>query len=89
MEIRAAVSPKVAGEVRKALIGVVSPIGTAPLAKVTGYTVFGKTGTAQKVDPKGGYMPGKYILSFVGGLPAEDPQFVCMVMLDEAQTKPG
>jgi cell division protein FtsI (penicillin-binding protein 3)/stage V sporulation protein D (sporulation-specific penicillin-binding protein) len=87
VEIRQAVSEKVAGEVRKALVGVVSTKGTAALAKVTGYTVFGKTGTAQKVDPKGGYMPGKYIVSFIGGLPAEDPQFVCMVLLDDAQTK--
>lgn len=87
VEIRQAVSEKVAEDVRRALVGVVSTKGTAALAKVAGYTVFGKTGTAQKVDPRGGYMPGKYIVSFIGGLPAEDPQFVCMVMLDDAQTK--
>ena len=65
-----------------------SPRGTAALAKVSGFNAAGKTGTAQKIDPKGGYMPGKYIVSFCGFLPADNPAFVCLVMLDDAQTKP-
>jgi len=67
---------------------VVSPRGTAALAKVSGFVTAGKTGTAEKIDPKGGYMPGKYIVSFCGFLPADNPAFVGLVMLDDAQTKP-
>jgi cell division protein FtsI (penicillin-binding protein 3)/stage V sporulation protein D (sporulation-specific penicillin-binding protein) len=88
VEIRRVVSSEAAREVTKALIQVVSPRGTAALAKVSGFVAAGKTGTAEKIDPKGGYMPGKYIVSFCGFLPADDPAFVCLVMLDDAQTKP-
>lgn len=69
--------------VSDALVEVVSERGTAILAKVNGYTVAGKTGTAQKVDPKGGYTPGKYVVSFVGYMPAEDPRFVCLILIDD------
>src|SRR2546422_11558108 len=58
--------------------------GTA--AAVPGFTISGKTGTAQKVDPKGGYEHGKYVVSFTGYLPADHPEFVGLVVLDEAQT---
>ncbi len=47
--------------------------GTAKQGAVPGYRVGGKTGTAQKVSPQGGYMSGKYVVSFVGFLPAEEP----------------
>jgi cell division protein FtsI (penicillin-binding protein 3)/stage V sporulation protein D (sporulation-specific penicillin-binding protein) len=87
VEIRQVVSGDAAREVTNALKGVVSPRGTAALAKVSGFIVAGKTGTAEKIDPKGGYMPGKYIVSFCGFLPADNPAFVCLVMLDDAQTK--
>jgi cell division protein FtsI/penicillin-binding protein 2 len=66
------------------LAEVVTPRGTAILAKVDGFRVAGKTGTAQKVDPKGGYTPGKYVVSFVGYMPVEDPAFVAIVMIDDA-----
>jgi cell division protein FtsI (penicillin-binding protein 3)/stage V sporulation protein D (sporulation-specific penicillin-binding protein) len=88
VEIRQVVTPDAAREVTNAFIGVVSPRGTAVGAKVPGFVTPGKTGTAEKIDPKGGYMPGKYIVSFCGFLPADDPAFVCLVMLDDAQTKP-
>jgi cell division protein FtsI (penicillin-binding protein 3)/stage V sporulation protein D (sporulation-specific penicillin-binding protein) len=88
-EIRQVVSPEAAREVTNALIGVCSPRGTAALAKVSGFVTAGKTGTAEKIDPKGGYMPGKYIVSFCGFLPADNPAFVGLVMLDDAQTQPG
>jgi cell division protein FtsI (penicillin-binding protein 3)/stage V sporulation protein D (sporulation-specific penicillin-binding protein) len=88
VEIRQVVTPEAAREVTNALIGVVSPRGTAALAKVSGFITAGKTGTAEKIDPKGGYMPGKYIVSFCGFLPADNPAFVGLVMLDDAQTKP-
>jgi len=75
-------------QLKKALVDVVGGAGgTGGKAKVSGFTVAGKTGTAQKVDPKsGGYEHGKYIVSFSGFLPAERPEFVGFVVLDEAQT---
>jgi cell division protein FtsI/penicillin-binding protein 2 len=88
VEIRQVVSNEAAREVTEALKGVVSARGTAALAMVPGYDVAGKTGTAEKIDPKGGYMKDKYIVSFCGFLPADNPQFVCLVMLDDAVTKP-
>jgi cell division protein FtsI/penicillin-binding protein 2 len=66
----------------------VSRHGTAPLATVPGFTVAGKTGTAEKADGKGGYMSERYVVSFCGYLPADKPAFVCLVIMDDAQTKP-
>ena len=83
--LRQVVSEKTARFVSSALAGVVGEGGTAQLAKVAGFTVAGKTGTAQKVSPAGGYASGKYVVSFVGYLPQENPRFVCLVMLDEAK----
>lgn len=58
--------------------------GTGKAAAVDGYTVAGKTGTAQKAkEGGGGYANGKYISSFIGYLPAEDPQVLISVILDE------
>jgi cell division protein FtsI/penicillin-binding protein 2 len=68
---------------------VTQPGGTATFARVNGFNVAGKTGTAQKVSEKGGYAPGKYVVSFVGYMPAEDPQFVCLVMVDDAKVASG
>ena len=48
------------------------------------FHVAGKTGTAQKVDSKGGYAAGKYVGSSVGYIPAEDPRFVCLILIDDA-----
>jgi cell division protein FtsI/penicillin-binding protein 2 len=64
----------------------VSDRGTAAAAAVPGFTISGKTGTAQKVDPKGGYEQGKYVVSFSGYLPSEHPEFVGIVVLDDAHT---
>lgn len=89
VEVRRVISARTAAEVSAALETVVSEKGTAALARVTGFRVAGKTGTAQKAGPEGGYMPGKYIVSFVGYMPAENPQFVGIVTLDEANTPPG
>ena len=81
--VRDVVPEKTAAFVREALAAVVSQGGTAPLAKVDGFRVAGKTGTAQKVSPHGGYAQGKYVASFVGFLPVEDPRFVCLVLFDD------
>jgi len=88
VEVREVIRPEIAREVTNALKGVVSPKGTAALAHVSGFAVAGKTGTAQKIDPHGGYQSGKYIVSFCGFLPADNPAFVGFVMLDDAITKP-
>jgi len=85
--LRQVISPETARQVGDALRGVVSDRGTAAAAAVPGFTISGKTGTAQKVDPKGGYEQGKYVVSFSGYLPADRPEFVGLVVLDDAHTK--
>ena len=84
--LRQVISPQTASQIGNALRGVVSDRGTAAAAAVPGFTIAGKTGTAQKVDPKGGYEHGKYVVSFIGYLPAEHPELVGLVVLDDAQT---
>ncbi|MFQ5588535.1 MAG: peptidoglycan D,D-transpeptidase FtsI family protein [Nitrospiria bacterium] len=65
---------------------VVSNDGTARRAGVPGYTVAGKTGTAQKFDPETGrYSRDKYVSSFVGFAPADNPVVTILVMIDEPQ----
>jgi cell division protein FtsI/penicillin-binding protein 2 len=65
------------------LKGVVSDTGTAAAAEIPGYSVAGKTGTAQKPGPNGGYAPGKYVATFVGMVPASNPRLVVLVTVDE------
>jgi cell division protein FtsI (penicillin-binding protein 3) len=60
--------------------------GTGTEAAVDGYQVAGKTGTAAKPDPRGGYSTSKYVASFVGAVPASDPQLVVLVTIDEPST---
>jgi cell division protein FtsI (penicillin-binding protein 3) len=86
--LRQVISSQTANQIGNALRGVVSDRGTAAAAAVPGFTIAGKTGTAQKVGPHGGYEKGKEVVSFCGFLPAENPQFVGLVVLDDAQTKP-
>jgi len=62
----------------------VQPEGTAPKARVPGYRVGGKTGTAYKIE--GGVYAKKYIASFVGIAPISDPRLVVAVMIDEPTT---
>ena len=73
-----------AAQLTAMLVGVVDR-GTGKKAAVDGYTVAGKTGTAQKVEPSGVYSHRKVLASFVGFVPAEDPQAVILVMLDEPE----
>jgi cell division protein FtsI (penicillin-binding protein 3)/stage V sporulation protein D (sporulation-specific penicillin-binding protein) len=88
-EVRRVASQKACEAVRDALMRVVSKKGTAALAEVPGFDVAGKTGTAQKADENGKVTHEKYVVSFVGYMPAKDPAFVGLVLLDEAQTKHG
>ncbi len=75
-------SPSTAQAVRKMLEMATGPGGTAPKAQIPGFKVAGKTGTAHKPE-KGGYAKNKYIASFVGFAPADQPKFVIAVMVDE------
>lgn len=87
-EVRQVVSSETAAKVAAALQEVVSETGTARLGSIPGYRVAGKTGTAQRVDPKGGYTPGKYVVSFAGYFPAGDPEVAGIVVVDDPRT-PG
>lgn len=76
------ISQTVADEVKDMMEKEVSE-GGGTNAKVPGYHMAGKTGTAQKLDAKnGGYLKGQYIASFCGFGPTEDPRAICLVVLD-------
>ncbi len=63
--------------------------GSGRFAMVEGYRVAGKTGTAEKIAPGGGYLPGAYILSYLGFAPVEDPVVAVYVMVDEPSQGPN
>ncbi|MBI1976691.1 MAG: hypothetical protein HYS56_04195, partial [Candidatus Omnitrophica bacterium] len=75
-------TPEVAAAMREILVGVVEE-GTGTLAKIKGYTAGGKTGTAQKVEENGTYSHSKFVASFVGFAPADDPKLTICVIVDE------
>ncbi len=77
------ISGKTCERVNEILKGVVEE-GTGTEAALPGYEIAGKTGTAEKVDAATrGYAKGKYVASFIGYLPANDPQLAVLVVLDE------
>lgn len=78
-------SEKTAENVLTMLRDVVEKDGTGTSARIPGMVVGGKTGTAQKASPEGGY-GGEYMASFVGVVPANKPRFVTVVMVDEPQS---
>lgn len=80
--VRQVVSAPTAELMVRALKTVVSAEGTAPKAALEHYSVAGKTGTAQKVEG-GVYAPGKYISSFIGFLPADQPELCISIVMDE------
>lgn len=75
------ISKETSKEVRRALEHVVAK-GTGRAAYIPGYRVGGKTGTAQKVGPDGRYLENNHILSFIGFAPADDPQYLVYVAVD-------
>lgn len=75
-------SPTAARQARKMLRKVVTS-GTASFGEVPGYAVGGKTGTADKPKPGGGYYKDKVIATFATIFPANDPKYVLVVTLDE------
>jgi cell division protein FtsI (penicillin-binding protein 3) len=82
-ERRRIVTPAVNAALKTMLTGVVDEHGaTGNAAAIPGYTVAGKTGTAQKPGPNG-YTTGKYVASFVGMVPVSSPRFVVLVTVDE------
>jgi cell division protein FtsI (penicillin-binding protein 3) len=79
-----AVSPDVAHTMNVLLRSVVSSDGTGSRARVDDFTVAGKTGTAQMINPEtGGYYQSRLVASFVGFLPADDPRLVILVVLED------
>lgn len=85
---RRVISSATADTVTRMLASVVQD-GTGTLAQIPGYQVAGKTGTALKVDPRTGRYGRKYVASFIGFLPASDPQVVIAVIIDEPATMYG
>ncbi len=84
---RRIMSEATASKVDRMLRKVVSDNGTGTAAKISGYRVAGKTGTAQKIDPTTGeYSDTRYDASFVGYAPAENPQLLVAVVVDEPTT---
>lgn len=79
------ISAETAAEMTRILTSVVEG-GTGERAAIEGYRVAGKTGTAQKIDPKTGLYSDKYFVSsFIGYAPAEDPQIALLVVIDSPE----
>ena len=78
---RRVITSKTSSIVRRMLESVVEK-GTGVRAQIPGYTVAGKTGTSQKVDPKTGTYTDKYIASFIGFAPASNPKYLTLIVLD-------
>jgi Cell division protein FtsI/penicillin-binding protein 2 len=82
---RRVVSPDTARMMTTMLEGVVTN-GTGTKGAIPGFRVAGKTGTAQKIDPRTGtYSSTQFVGSFVGYVPAESPRLAMIVVLDEPQ----
>jgi cell division protein FtsI/penicillin-binding protein 2 len=79
--VRRVITEETAKEMVGALKTVVSDEGTAPLARLANYVVAGKTGTAQKVE-NGTYSNDKFVVSFIGFFPADNPQVCISIVMD-------
>lgn len=79
---RRVVSDETSSRLKKILIGAVEN-GTGKLIKSEEFSIAGKTGTAQKLEPNGAYSHSKFIASFIGFAPAEDPLIAVVVTVDE------
>ena len=83
--IRKVISEKTAETLSRIMQTVITEGGTGVNAALEGYSVCGKTGTAQKIDENGGYSFEKYVASFVGFAPVENPKIAVLVVVDEPQ----
>lgn len=81
--VRRVVSSETAAEMRRILETATTTGGTGTKAVPKGYRVCGKTGTARKLDESGNYTKSSHVASFVGFLPAENPQISILVVVDE------
>lgn len=83
-ELRRVLSPKTSETMREMMGLVVQEDGTGTQARIKGFLVGGKTGTAQKVEVgTGKYSPNKRVSSFIGFLPLQDPELLILVLIDE------
>jgi cell division protein FtsI (penicillin-binding protein 3) len=83
-ELRRVLSPKTSEQMREMMGLVVQEDGTGTQARIKGFLVGGKTGTAQKVEVgTGKYSPNKRVSSFIGFLPLQDPELMILVVIDE------
>ena len=83
---RRVISARTAAQLRTMLAGVVGEGGTAEASGIDGYTLAGKTGTANKIDPRTGeYSKERYVGSFVGFAPTRAPKLLVTVVVDEPQ----
>lgn len=83
--VRRVLSSETANTMKEILADIIDH-GTGKKAAITGYTVGGKTGTAQKIDPvTKKYSSEKYVASFVGFVPLENPEITIVVIIDEPQ----
>jgi len=86
-KIRRVISTGTAKEVAKIMKTVITRNGTGTLAALDGYSVSGKTGTSQKIGKDGTYAEDKYIASFAGFTPVENPEIAILVVIDEPMGK--
>ncbi|MEP6693297.1 MAG: penicillin-binding protein 2 [Chloroflexota bacterium] len=84
--VRSPITPETADTLRTMLVSSVDR-GISHGASLTGYTVAGKTGTAQIPSDDGRYVDDAYVSSFAGFAPASDPRFVAVVVLERPQSK--
>ena len=82
--VRQVIRPETSAQIRKYLTGVVDS-GSGKNAAIPGYSVGGKTGTSQKYDENGKVSSTLLVASFVGFAPADDPEYLCMIIVDEPQ----
>ncbi|OGP63691.1 MAG: cell division protein FtsI [Deltaproteobacteria bacterium RBG_13_49_15] len=82
-KVRRAISKETASTLKTIMAAVIEKGGTGAGAALDGYSVSGKTGTAQKADKKGGYAKGRYLSSFVGFAPVENTEIAVLVIIDE------
>lgn len=84
--VRRVVAPETAAAMRRLLTNVIDR-GIAHAAAMPGYSVAGKTGTAQIASPDGRYLDDEYISSFAALLPARDPRYVVVVVLERPESR--
>ena len=82
--VRQVISADTSAQIRRYLTGVVDS-GSGKNAAIPGYSVGGKTGTSQKYDENGKVSSTLLVASFVGFVPADDPEYLCMIIVDEPQ----